>query len=128
MKNTVAITLSLLLIIGFGLFLNHKVNGNSVSISISDSDDELSLSAHFPREESTMVHKYLKKRFNMNDLSDMEHVEIKRYKAPGEDMIFYIKSRAGYVKIVMDKTENSAKAYRKLKETAEGLKKILAHR
>ena len=40
-------------------------------------------------------------------------------------MGFYIKSRAAYVKIVLNKDDNNQYAYNKMKKTGEGLKKVL---
>jgi hypothetical protein len=41
-------------------------------------------------------------------------------------MLFYIKSSIGYLKIVMNRKSNTIEAYDKIRQAAEGLKKVLA--
>lgn len=38
---------------------------------------------------------------------------------------FYMKKHAGYLGIKMDKTENSVRAYRNLKDMCEGMKDVV---
>ena len=122
------IGLSVVVVIAIVAFLNRKVSPSNISVNISESKDELRLSAQFPKEDSKMVHEYLKKELNMADLSDMDYLEIKRYQTPDHYMTFHIKSRVGYVKIVLDKTENTSDAYHRLKQTGDALTKLLEGR
>jgi hypothetical protein len=127
MKNAtyVGVALSVVLVLAIVVFLNGKVSRSNISVNISESKNELRLSAHFRKEDSEMVHQYLKKALNMDDLSDMDYLEIKRYETPDHFLRFYIKSRVGYVKIVLDKTENTSGGYHRVKQTGDGLKKLL---
>ncbi len=120
------ITLSLLVLVVAVPFLKKEIMGESTSIYISDNKDELRISADFPKAKSKPVQDYLSKKLNLSDLPDLNYLEIKHYQTPDRLMSFYIKSRAGYVKILLDKDENDLDAYNKMKETGEGLKKVLA--
>jgi hypothetical protein len=128
MKNRVpfAIVFSVV-IVGTVFVLKPMMSDNDISVNISETEEELTLSAAFPRKDSELVHKYLKAQLKMTDLTDLKYLEVKRYQTPNEKMRFHIKSRPGHVKIVFNKTENTFRSYRKLKETCEGLKQLLAH-
>jgi hypothetical protein len=122
--NYVIIASLLLALVGTISFLK-EITGNSTSIRISESKNEFSISADFPETKSRFVHDYLAKKLNLSDLSDLSCVEIRHYQTPDKLMNFYINSRAAYVKIVLNKGENSRYGYNKMKETGEGLKKML---
>jgi len=126
--NYLLSALLLLALVGTISFLKKEIMGNSASIRISETKDELSISAEFPKTRSRLVHDYLAKKLNLTDLSDLSYVEIKHYQTPDRLMDFYIKSRAAYIKIVLNKGDNSRYAYNKMKETGEGLKKVLGQR
>ena len=114
-------------IIAGAIFINARMFRNDISISVSETKHEFKLSASFPDKDSKEVHDYLKSRLNMTDLSDMSAVEIENYETPDYKMRFYIRSRNGSIKIILDKDENTLAAYHKLKKTSEGLKKLLAN-
>ncbi len=102
--------------------------GNNISIRFSDTDDELEFSASFPDEYSDEVHDFVKSQLRMNDLSDMKYLEVKHYETPDQRMRFDIKSRKGFLKITMDKRENSREGYALLRRTGERIKTIVTSR
>lgn len=120
------IALSLLTFVAATAFLKNATR-EDINISISDNDDELRISASFPNAKSGEIHSYLRNKLNLSDLSDLKHLEIKRYQTPDGLMSFNIKSRDGYVKMLLNKNVNSREAYDKMKEAGEGLKEVLAH-
>ncbi|MEO7992107.1 MAG: hypothetical protein ABI663_21320 [Chryseolinea sp.] len=105
-----------------------NINNHDINISFSETDDKLTLSASFPDEDSERVQDYIKTQLKMTDLSDFGNLEIKRYHTPDQKMHFSIKSRDGYIKIVLDKTNNTSASYNQLKKTREGLNTLLTHR
>ena len=107
-------------------FLKHALGGRNTNISISENKNEVNISAEFPKEKSKAVQDYLRKKLNLADLPDLNHLEIKHYSTPDKLMNFYIKSRPGYVKLSLDKGDNDLNAYKKMKETGEEIKKVLA--
>jgi hypothetical protein len=118
---------TLLAVIVSAIFINAIMFSHDITISVSETKHKLNLSASFPDRDSKKVHDYIKSQLNMSDLTDMQSVEIKHYETPDYKMRFYIKSRNGSIRIVFDKDENTLAAYRKLKKTGEGLKKVLAN-
>jgi hypothetical protein len=107
------------------VFINARMFRNDIKIGVSEDNDELTLSATFPDSDSEMVQDYIKSELRMTDLSDLHAVEIKHYETPNRKMRFYIKSKDGYIKIVLKRDENSSAAYYKLKRTSKGLEEVL---
>ena len=125
MKRTfLSIALLLLLLVATVTFFQKGI-GKSTRVQISDTGDKLRISAEFPGSKSGFVHDYLKTKLNLSDLTDLNYLEIKHYDTPDRLMRFYIKSRADYVKISLNKNENTRDAYHKLKEAGEDLAKAL---
>src|SRR5687768_743634 len=119
------VALLLLTFVAVTAFLKND-SGDNINISISDDGDELMLSASFPKTKSGEIHSYLRNKLNLSDLSDFRHLEIKKYQTPDGLMSFYIKTRDGYVKIILNKNINSPEAYNKIKEAGAGLNEVLA--
>lgn len=125
-QRILIVTLVVSMLISAVIFVSMR-NRSDIDIEISEDEDEWSLYASFPSERSEEVSNYLKSRLKMTDLTDLRHLEIERYETPDGKMRFHIKSNSGYVRIVMDRKENSRDAYVKLKKAAEGLSKLLTH-
>ena len=123
-QSLVIVFSAIIVIAAAAVFLNSRTD-NDITISFSETEDELQLSASFPDKYSKEVHDYVRSHLKMNDLSDLRYLEVKHYQTPDHKMRFNIKARNGYIKIVLDKMENSETAYRKLRDTCEGLKKVL---
>jgi hypothetical protein len=107
------------------VFFKSNLFGKNINITISDSRNELSLVASFPIKYSEEVQGYIKSELNMTDLPDLKFVEVKRYQTPDHEMRFHIKSRDGYLKIVLDKRDNDHESVYKLKEIGKGVEEIL---
>jgi hypothetical protein len=125
-KNLVLLALLVLLVAATKIKVDFD-NDDDIAINISDTEHTLKISATYPKEDSRHVHDFLRRELNMNDLPDLNHLEVKRYETRDHFMHYYIKSRRGYIKIVLDKDENSPEAYAKLRRTTDHLKQILAH-
>jgi acetone carboxylase gamma subunit len=125
MKNNIylAVGLSVVVVIAVVLFLRKEFS-DDIDISFAETEEAVTLSATFPDEDSKMVHDYVKKQLKMSDLTDFKYLEVKNYQTPDATMRFHVNAHAGYIKIVLEKKENSKAGYRKLKETAEGVKKL----
>lgn len=107
------------------LLVKNLIHNNDVDIRTYETEEELIVSARFPKEETERVHEYVRAHLRMNDLSDLKNLEVKDYITPDARMRFHIKSRPGYIKIVLDRTENSTFAYKRLKETGAGIEHVL---
>jgi hypothetical protein len=107
--------------------LKNALTGKDTRIDISDNKNELTILSSFPKTNSKKVNDYLRSKLNLTDLSDLNYLEIMIYQTPDKLMTFHIKSRADYLKILLDKNKNSFEAYKKMKEMGEGLKEVLTN-
>lgn len=125
-QRTLIVTLVISMMISAVIFVSMRTRSD-IDIEISEDEDEWALYATFPPDRSEEVSNYLKSKLKMTDLTDLRHVEIERYETPDHKMRFHIKSKTGYVKIVMNREANSREAFVKLKKAGEGLSKLLTH-
>ena len=108
------------------LFLYKKqILDKDTHLSITEDQRQLSINANYPVAISSEVHEYLKHQLHLSDLPDLRNLEIKEYHVPDGSMTFHIKSRNGFVKILMNKKINNEMAYQKIKATGAGLNEIL---
>ena len=98
---------------------------NDISLSMSETKEKLVISASYPARESARVHDYIKSKLNMTDITDFRHLEVEKYRTPDKKMNFHIKSRDGYLKIELDKRDNTSRSYKALKKIGEGLGGVL---
>jgi hypothetical protein len=98
---------------------------NSTDISFSENKETASLTASYPKNRSKGVHEYIRNYFGLGDQVEMSALHVKRYQTPDGSMQFGIKSKDGYLKITLNKTENSREAYVKLRGAVVGLKSAL---
>ena len=127
MKNLRSLTFSLLC----GVLLLTVVGcgtDNDIDISISETEEELVVSANYPDNKSSAVHRYVKSKLRMTDISNFRYLEVKNYQTPDHKMNFQIKSRDGYLKIVLDKTANSHRSYELVKDMGKGLQHLFSNR
>lgn len=96
-----------------------------IEIKVSEDDDELEITAQFPKEKTKALHDYLRSQINLSDLTNLNEVVIKQYQTPDDEMTIYLKSKPGFLKIILDKHKNSREAYLKLKNASEGIKQVM---
>lgn len=100
-------------------------NDDNTRISVSNNKNEIRLEADFPKEKTVRVHQYLRNQLQLRDVDDLRHLEVKKYITSDGSMNFHIKSREGYLKILLRKDRNSTDAFHKIQTTANGLKEVL---
>src|SRR5689334_20226659 len=88
------------------LLFNMSRPGKDTRISVSENKKQISIAAEFPHEKSDRVHSFLRKKLNLADLPDLDHLEIKHYSTADRFSDIYVKSRTGYLKLVLDKRKN----------------------
>lgn len=98
---------------------------SNVDISIRENKEEIRLTASYPKAQAKSVHQYINDYFGLNNLTELKAVDVKNYRTPDSSMNFYIKSRDGYLRIVLNRKTNTGAAYERIRGAAEGLKKIL---
>jgi len=104
----------------------HQSNNGNVNINISESEHYYKMLAHFSREKTTDVDEFMD--YKIGNTSNMSFVNsrIDGKLALDDHTTFYIKKYPGYLQIKLDKDENSAKAYERIKSMCEGIKKVIS--
>lgn len=104
-------------------FLKKELNGDNINISVKETKEKYKFSADFNEDRSQEVQEYmdnyLKQGSFKNAQTDAEITLDDRTK-------FYLKAFPGELRIVLNKQENSEKAYQKIKQMGEGIKGVLA--
>jgi hypothetical protein len=100
-------------------------SNDNTDISIAENKEMIRFMASYPRRKAQNVHAYIKRYFNLGDLTNMSGVEINQYLTPDSSMSFSILSRDGYVQIEMDRLTNSQAAIDRVRQAAGGLKIVL---
>ena len=104
----------------------HYHRGN-INISFSESDHYYSMKARFSRDRTRDVERYMDKM--LGDQSNMSFVNTRVDGTIGLDdhTNFYIKKDAGYLQIKLDKDQNSADSYEKVRDMCQGIKRLLTN-
>ncbi len=114
----------LLMVIFSSCFYHHN---NDVSVSIHESDEEYRMSAKFDDIKTSEVQNYIKECTSSEAIfKHNNHGTIDAEVILDDNTRFYIKSYEGRLKILLDKEENSAESYERVKEMCEGVKELLA--
>ena len=100
-------------------------NGNT-DISYRVTEKKISFVASYPKANAERVHVFVQKHLHLADLHDLSRLEIREYKSPDGFLSVYIKSRDGYLKVVMKKSINTPEAEQSMKLLAAGVRKALA--
>lgn len=101
-------------------------HSHSIDISFTENKETARLLAYYPRDRATSINAYVKDHFGLTDITEMRVVEVSGYRTPDSSMSFDMKVRDGFLKIVMNKKENTLAAYDRLRAAAEGIQAILA--
>lgn len=118
------ISLVIMGIIATGLYMRGNYSDHNINITVAEDEDELCIIAQFPEAKSKALHDYLRTQIDLSDLSDLNNVVIKKYHTPDDKMTVFLKSKPGYIKIILDKERNSREAYLRLKKASEGIKHV----
>lgn len=82
------------------------------------------MKASFSRSKTGAVERYMDDMLATANMS-FRHTRIDGEIALDDNSYFYIKKRAGYLYIKLNKDENSDEAYYKIKSMCEGIKRVL---
>jgi len=110
-----------LLLVCFCLSCMHP--GHNVSIHISESQHYYKMLANFNSDKTTEVDEFMDRKIGRRSNMSFVHSRIDGKIALDDHTIFYIKKYPGYLQIKLDKGENSAEAYHRIKSMCEGIKK-----
>ena len=97
---------------------------NNVSITYNENGNYYKMKASFSRSKTAAVERYMDNMLASGDMS-FRHTRIDGEITLDDQATFYIRKRAGYLYIKLDKNKNSDDAYYKVKSMCEGIKRVL---
>jgi hypothetical protein len=118
--------LVLITVLSVGIFSSCRHKGD-ISISHNESNDLYKLSAHFPKDRTKEVQKYLDSKLENGGDFSFENSRIDGTIALDNKMNFYIKMYPGSLRIELDKTKNSYENYARMKKMGEDMGKVLTN-
>jgi len=111
-----------------GIFIScsciHNDKGNT-SFSISESDHDYSMAADFNKRKTTTVEEFMDYSIGRKINMSFVNTRIDGTLALDDHTRFYIIKYPGFIKIKLDKDENTPEGYQQIKAMCEGIKKLL---
>jgi len=123
-KNSWALVCNLVML-WFCISCSQSNNGN-VSIKISESGHYYKMLAHFSTGKTTDVDEFMDDKIGNRSNMSFVNSSIDGKLTLDDHTTFYIKKNPGYLQIKLDKYENSAEAYERVKSMCEGIKKVIS--
>ena len=111
----------LLLMVSFSC--HNLIHHGDVDVTISDNDDVLKFSSHFNRRHTARVQQYLNKRLGQTNINIKKNTE--EAITMDDQSTLYIRSIPGGLEIKLNKLNSSEAVYEDVKQTFEGIKKIV---
>jgi hypothetical protein len=100
-------------------------NTADVSLTYTDSEKYYSMYAHFNKGKTRDVEKYMDTRIGNTSNTSFVNTKVDGTISLDDHTMFYIKKYPGYIKIKLDKDENSEESYYRIKSMCEGMEKII---
>lgn len=126
MKKLPALFFCAIAIIITGFSCMYTNDNKDIDISISENDHAYSMEADFSKSRTRDVEEYMDKKIGKSSNMSFVNTRIDGQLALDDHTTFYIKKYPGFVKIKLNKDENSGDSYREIKTMCEGIKKLLA--
>ena len=99
-----------------------------VSISISESKEAYSMAAHFNKDKTKEIQRYINRRIGRSNNISFVNTEMDAIITLDDETRFYIKLFPGDLKIKFNKVENSYRSYSEIKEMCLGIKAIISEK
>jgi hypothetical protein len=93
---------------------------------VSDDEDEYEMDASYRKHQTHKVRAYLNEHLLNKSTVSFKTRSMDEEITLEDNTTFYINSYPGELRIKIDKTENSAESFEKVKQVCEDLKDILA--
>ncbi|MDP1841892.1 MAG: hypothetical protein Q8K64_00635 [Sediminibacterium sp.] len=104
---------------------NRTTKSGDVKVTISETGKEYRFKAYFEKEKTATVQTYIAAQTRINDL--FKNYQTNKEVILSDDTKFQLKSKMGYVEMVLDKRANDDISLKSIKELSNGIKeKILA--
>lgn len=100
-------------------------NNGNISISYNDSDQFYAMNAHFTKSKTRDVEEYMNSSIGRSNNISFANMRGDATITLDDHTTFYLKKSPGFLKIKLDKDENSYEAYHRIKAMCEGFKKLL---
>ena len=106
-------------------FISCRHHNSDVSITYRNADEHYSMQAEFSKRKIKAVERYMDRM--LGDVTNMSFINsrINGKIALDDHTIFYIKKYPGYLKIRLNKYENSEEAYERIRAMCEGIEDVL---
>ena len=101
-------------------------NNDNVNINISESEHYYKMLAHFSTGKTTAVDDFMDYKIGNSSNMSFANSRIDGKLSLDDHTTFYIKKYPGYLQIKLNKDENAAEAYERIKSMCEGIKKVIA--
>jgi len=102
-------------------------NNDNVNINISESEHYYKMLAHFSTGKTTAVDDFMDYKIGNSSNMSFANSRIDGKLSLDDHTTFYIKKYPGYLQIKLNKDENAAEAYERIKSMCEGIKKVISH-
>ncbi len=114
-------------LLSMSLFSSCSSLDSNVNLTVSEDEHEYRLLANYPENNTGKVEEYLDEKIgNQNDLSFTNAV-IDADLTLDDGTKMYVVNKPGKLRIKLNKNENSAASYQKIKALGEGLQPFLNH-
>ena len=101
-------------------------NNDNVNINISESEHYYKMLAHFSTGKTTAVDDFMDYKIGNSSNMSFANSRIDGKLSLDDHTTFYIKKYPGYLQIKLNKDENAAEAYERIKSMCEGIKKVIS--
>jgi hypothetical protein len=117
----------LAIVIGIIICITTSCNSsdNNINITYSENDQYYSMIANFAKNKTRTVEKYMDYKLGRSSNISFINSTVEGKIALDDHTSFYIKKIPGHIKIKLDKNENSAEAYSRVKAMCQGIKKVV---
>jgi hypothetical protein len=104
---------------------NHTTRSGNVKVTVSESSKEYRFKAYFEKNKTASVQSYIAAQARVNDL--FKNFQTNKEVILSDETKFQLKSKMGYVEMILDKRDNDDVSLKSMKELSNGVKeKILA--
>ena len=100
-------------------------SSGDTSLTLTESDHYYFMYAHFNKNKTRDVEKYMDNLIGKQSNMSFVNTQIDGTVALDDHTIFYIKKFPGFIKLKLDKNENSYESYHQVKAMCEGIEKVL---
>jgi acetoin utilization deacetylase AcuC-like enzyme len=107
------------------LLLSCGYHDNNTSISYRDKDQYYSMNANFSEKRMRTVERYMNERIGRKNNISFSNTQTNAMFTLDDGTKFHMEKYPGHIEIKLDKTENTHKAYRNIKEMCEGMKNVI---